>query len=607
MNLYGIWGNTMHKQRFILMIFYSFFYLSNAYAISGNFSEYANFANNSEQSSTQKISQFDPTQFKNYTPNPDQTKYYQGGTSDSAIKNDTPNALNASSGGQAIETTFGRNQQFSVNPSSPEIQRSKIMEKDSYNITHGISDQYVQCQKQDQSNCNTDYYQSQCLASTPTKLICYLTPNVTVNETPYQMTVPYNGSIPSSTSQNTFLLPEDGVIKHFSIVMHSSNIWRCHGTYQAYVNGVYISTYYPSCDNKLGDLSFSNSNLSIAIKAGVPITFRISGNTHGTWGWANYSVSLLVNRIKKTPVITIENSCQSIPAICSTTTSNCLEAGSSKIFDGVSVYQPCWRTEQDYSCGPVQDQSCNTLLNQGCSMINNTCTETFNNVCIQYQDTMSCPKKDCVNTDVVCGTHSFCMDGNCYQPRSTQNQNFGKDEAQIAAVTGAAASVSNDQQNLKAFSGSGMSCSLAPIGFLNCCANHGWGKDIGLANCTADEKKLGVLREKGYAIYVGKYCSHHFPGTDICIEHSKAFCVFNGFLAKDVQDQGRHGQLNIGFGDAKNPDCSGLTVDQLKKINFGKIDFSNLEQSLENQSNFPSNESVQQYIANKVKQEMGNK
>lgn len=596
----------MRSKNFItlLIIFLFMLIINNAYAIAPNFSDYVNYANNSEQSSTQKMTHFDPTQFKNYTNNPTQTQYYQGGISDAAIKNAVPSALNKSTGGQAIENTFSQDQEFKVNPKSPEIARSNIMENDAYDVTHGISDKYIQCHQHAKSNCHIDYYKAQCTTSESATLICYLTPNVTINTVPYKKVVPYSGNIPSSYFTSTFTVPENGIIKAFSITMHSGNKWRCSGSYQAYVNGVYISSYYPNCGHKLGDLSFSNSNLSISVQANQAINFGISGNVHGTWDRAQYTVQLQVNRVKKTPVITIENSCSNIPAICTTSTSSCLTPGGTQTFDGVPVYQSCWRTQQNYACGPPVDHSCDALLNQGCSMSGNACTQTFNNVCIQYQDIMSCPKKDCVNNDVVCGTHSFCMDGSCYQPKSSSNQNFGKDEAQMAAVTGAASSVSNNQQSLKAFSGNGMNCSLAPIGFLNCCANHGWGKDIGLGNCTQEEKTLGRDRENGYAIYVGKYCSDKVLG--ICLSHRKSFCVFSGLLAKDVQDQGRHGQLNIGFGSAKNPDCSGLTVNQLQQINFSRIDFSNLEASLEKQSNFPSSSAVAQYIENKIKQEMGN-
>lgn len=578
----------------------------SAYAIAGNFSQYSNFANSNETSSAKTLSHFNPAQFKNYTTNPTQTKYYQGGTSDSNIKNDEAAALSKSNGGQAIENTFSQDQEFTVNPKSPEIQRSQIMEKDSYDVTHGISDKYIQCHQKAQSNCHISYYQSQCTTSESAKLVCYLTPSVVIKTVPYQVAVQYKGGInPISDSTATITLPESGIIKSFYVNMRSGNKWICNEYYYATLNGTFLSFYAGQCGEYLGWMSYNAPTTSIHVQANQPVPLVIGGDPirGGRWWGGNYVLSILVTRYKKVPEISVENSCSTIPAICSTSTSNCLEPGGSRTFDGIPVYQSCWRTEQDYSCGPPLDHSCDALINQGCSMNANKCTETFGSICIQYQDTMSCPKKECVNTDVVCGKHSFCMDGNCYQPKSSQNPNFGKDEAQFAAVTGAAGSSSNDQQSHLAFTGNGMNCSLAPIGFLNCCESNGWGKDIGLANCTAEEKQLGKARENGYAISVGEYCSKKILG--ICITHRRSFCVFPGLLAKDVQQQGRLSQLHIGFGDAKNPNCSGLSPAQLQQINFGNIDFSNLEQSLEKQSNFPSSSAVSQYISNKIKKEMG--
>ncbi|MCX7124233.1 MAG: conjugal transfer protein TraN [Gammaproteobacteria bacterium] len=400
----------------LLIVFVSMSFISQAYAMAGNFAADVNYANSSVASSNQSIPHFNPTQFQHYTTNPTAAKYYQNGTSDADIKNDTPAALSNSAGGQTIETTFGKDQAFAVNPASPEITRSNIMQQDAYDVTHGISDQYIQCVAKSAS-CTTTYTQKVC------------------------------------TSSQT-------------------------------------------------------------------------------------------------------------------------------------------------------DHSCNTLITAGCSIINLQCTATFNHTCIQYQDTMSCPIKTCQNNAVICGAHSFCMNGNCYQPNPTQNQNFGKDEAQFAATSGAADSASQSQ-SIQAFGGNAMSCSLAPIGFLNCCANNGWGKNIHLASCSSQEKALGQDKENGYTIYIGTYCSHKILG--ICTQHRKSYCVFNGLLSKDVEQQGRVDQLGIGFGSSNSPNCNGLSVSQLQQINFSSIDFSNLEKSLQNQENFPNQKSIQQYIANKIKQEMGQK
>ena len=574
--------------------------------IFADFSEDAAYASNSLSSSKKSIAQFDPTQFKHFTNNPNETKYAQNSESDSAIKNDTTAALANNASAQTIESTFGKNKAFAVNPNAPEITRSTMVQQDAYNISHGISDQYVQCVPKS-SACTTSYTQKTCTSSKPSPMSCTITPVVTINSVPYQAVITYTGNItPSNAYQGVFQLPEAGTLQSLSVTMKSGNAWRCHSNYQGYVNDHYISTYYPSCGNQLGDLSFSSNALSVSIAASSNINFQIKGGpAFANWQSAHYTAALLVTRYKNVPTVTMQNSCASIPAICALSKSTCTQAGGNRAFNDVTIYEPCWNTENAYSCGPVEDHSCDLLTNAGCSTVNLKCTDTFNNICVQYQNTMSCPTNTCSTSDVICGEHSFCMDGNCYQSNPTQNKNFGKDEAQFAAASSSADSASQNQTSLQAFSGNSTSCSLAPLAFSNCCADKGWGEDIHLASCSTEEKELAQSKQNGYAIYLGKYCAHKKFG--ICIEHREGYCVFNGLLAKDVQQQGRRNQLGISFGSAKSPDCSGIAVTDLQKIDFSKIDFSNLEQSLQKQANFPSQSSIQQYIAEKVKQELDQK
>ena len=131
------------------------------------------------------------------------------------------------------------------------------------------------------------------------------------------------------------------------------------------------------------------------------------------------------------------------------------------------------------------------------------------------------------------------------------------------------------------------------------------GKRYRFSKLQHKRKRIGKAKQHNYAVYIGKYCSHKILG--VCTEHREGYCVFNGLLAKDIQQQGRVQQLGIGFGSAKSPDCSGISVDDLQKINFSKIDFSNLEGSLQKQANFPNQSSVQQYIAQKIQKEMNKK
>lgn len=92
----------------------------------------------------------------------------------------------------------------------------------------------------------------------------------------------------------------------------------------------------------------------------------------------------------------------------------------------------------------------------------------------------------------------------------------------------------------------------------------------------------------------------------ICLEKKRSYCQFDSKLAQIVQQQGRNGQLRISFGSAKHPDCRGITVDELQKIQFNRLDFTNFYEDLMNNQKIPDSgvltQKVKEQIADQLKQ-----
>lgn len=90
--------------------------------------------------------------------------------------------------------------------------------------------------------------------------------------------------------------------------------------------------------------------------------------------------------------------------------------------------------------------------------------------------------------------------------------------------------------------------------------------------CDQSEQILALKRGRGLCHQVGeRYCSSKFLGT--CVEKKESHCCYNSKLAKIIAVQGG-AQVGKSFGTPKNTDCSGLTVEQLQKVDFSKIDMS---------------------------------
>ncbi|WP_323705345.1 conjugal transfer mating pair stabilization protein TraN [Thiorhodovibrio frisius] len=89
--------------------------------------------------------------------------------------------------------------------------------------------------------------------------------------------------------------------------------------------------------------------------------------------------------------------------------------------------------------------------------------------------------------------------------------------------------------------------------------------------CEQDEFELGAKRELRSCHYVGSYCKTDFLG--LCIEKRKSYCCFNSPLARIINQQAR-AQTGHGWGSAKSPDCSGLSLQELESLDWERIDLS---------------------------------
>ncbi len=230
----------------------------------------------------------------------------------------------------------------------------------------------------------------------------------------------------------------------------------------------------------------------------------------------------------------------------------------------------------------------------------------MNGVCTAYQETYQCADKVCPPPSSICGdSTAFCLNGDCAPntPSQTSQQKFGQSATDLAGVNGACQDVVNQQppneSAIHIFTGQALHCREAAAGFSNCCTDHGWGQNIHLAKCNSEEKQLGLARQKGLAIRVGgSYCSHkvHTIFGSICTEKSEGFCVFGSDIPLDVQRDGR-AQLHLGWGSTHYPDCRGFTSNEIDKIDFDRVDFSNYEQSVMNGTAVPDSDDLQQQIA----------
>ncbi|MGZ0753211.1 type-F conjugative transfer system mating-pair stabilization protein TraN [Kluyvera sichuanensis] len=334
-----------------------------------------------------------------------------------------------------------------------------------------------------------------------------------------------------------------------------------------------------------------------------------SGVNQDLWGGND-------NLLKFTPTITIVTTKKvwvpstSTPSVCpespggKLTSSVCTIPGGDRqvTVDGVTqtVHSDCWQYTDTYLVSENTAGTCASLIDDAaCTKSAETCAEYVDGECSHKDYTYQC-QKVYSSSGLVCGGDYICKSGDCDGTNGAGDSGFDEAVAKLAGLASAGQDVANSQNelNVKAFTGEAKSCRKAFAGFANCCKDSGWGQDVGLASCDSDEKALGKAKAKKITVGVGDRCDHKVLG--VCVQKSQVYCVFQGKLARIIQEQGRRDQLGVGFGSGENPDCRGITVDELQRIDFDRVNFSDFYEDLMNSVKIPDTDTMVKQVKDRI-------
>ena len=178
----------------------------------------------------------------------------------------------------------------------------------------------------------------------------------------------------------------------------------------------------------------------------------------------------------------------------------------------------------------------------------------------------------------ACGRVSWCVGAGCETVRSRSNTGFVDATSRLNMVLELGGE-EFDRDRLRFFTGERRTCNIKWFGLANCCTDSG--ALVGLADCSAEEVELAEERHAGNTRYLGQYCARRtFFGA--CIRRARAWCVFGSKLGRILQEQGRS-QLGVGWSD-----CRGLTVAEVERIDFGRLDLSEFTEDLMDGSTEPA-------------------
>ena len=280
---------------------------------------------------------------------------------------------------------------------------------------------------------------------------------------------------------------------------------------------------------------------------------------------------------------------------CSDNGKYCVSSGTRTV-QGFQVHRDCWEWGYSRTCNYpskndcAQHARCYSLGQRDCVL-----RDSIGN-CVNILKEFSCKRwvptftesetvrvglkdKDGIEGLVCEGVP--CIDGNCID----KSYDMDADMVSSVAQLGALSQGKSDGVNFKIFEGLGRHCSKKPASYQNCCQvfPKGWGKNLG-AKCSKDEEILSEKRQKNLCIYVGKSSSKTLGVTTVTKHHH---CCFSNLLEKVVQVQARK-QLGLNFGSGGNPNCRGLTLEELSRVDFSTMDFSEIAADMQKKIAMPN-------------------
>jgi len=266
--------------------------------------------------------------------------------------------------------------------------------------------------------------------------------------------------------------------------------------------------------------------------------------------------------------------------LCSYGPKTCTQGPQTRVIEGVPITRDCWQETRTYTCSYPSKDDCGPLRARGCAQINSACKQKIGNVCAVYTQTYECKGQKHTRHEITGGATStlkvpFCLDGNCREQSWELNDEMMSSVAQLALLK----EMQGQFESGSFFKGTDHQCSKYILHFKDCCgSDKGWGKSVGLAgNCKPKEKALSLKRKARLCHYVGTYCAKKELGQ--CIKKKSSYCCFGSKLLKAFHEQGRS-QIGLGWGSAEQPLCRGFTIDEIQRIDFSKLDLSEVFEDL---------------------------
>lgn len=240
-------------------------------------------------------------------------------------------------------------------------------------------------------------------------------------------------------------------------------------------------------------------------------------------------------------------------------------------------HSKCWVEQFTFLYSPFKIEGCKFLKSQFCKLKSSECLNNGPFGCILWNRTFQCDKKLNKISEHEVDENELGLNDSVFETEYEPNKGFSDVATKLEVFNEMERDMKNSQsvdiKGFEFFSGNTMRCYVHALegATYDCCEKMGGLAVDGLiSKCDEDEIALFDLRNRGQCHYVGDK-DEKILGIKTSKKH--VYCCFSSKLSRVFNEQSRK-QLGIGWGDADNPNCGGLTQDQIKAVDFDKLDLS---------------------------------
>ena len=312
----------------------------------------------------------------------------------------------------------------------------------------------------------------------------------------------------------------------------------------------------------------------------------------------------------------LESNCaQAILASCSYFSTDIIQGGSTRNFNGKNVTRSWWERAHSYNC----DES--GYVNS-CSPYEDSpvCRQIAEPVCQSYGDDGKCAYADYTYTcesdtsfTADCSSTDICADETCDGAPEEVSSDYAEASAWLNMLddmadknqcdADATAPVETDgvvvddcrsdeldggQTTPEIFGGEFKTCLR---GFNDCCAENIAG------SCRADEHFLAEKRRAGAAAFLGWECNYVLGG---CLTVNEFWCAYDTKFARVFQEEA-HVQTGTQLNYPSASPCPALSITELKLLDISQMDLTEVYGDLLSQTGTP----VEAFIVDQLESELG--